>query len=132
MRYLLLPILLLAACTPARQLANGTGELINGSISQSFPGGRMECNDGPICADLELIRVVRSKKSTSVKLRNRTGDARAVQVSFEELTAGVPTDTTRYFDVAMSPHSASTFELPGFVTADDAELVVHVRGRRAL
>lgn len=130
----LLSLLLFTGCTLTKQAQTGVAEWVEGDQNKTFEWGEFVCHEGPVCAELELIRVQISdeNENVSVRLRNRTHKGLAVQLSLEWLSEqGATRDQTRFHDLPIAPHQESEIVLHG-PNAPAKNLRIIVRGRRAL
>ena len=123
-----------SGCTLSKQAQVGVTEALIGNQNQSYDWGEFVCYEGPVCAQLELVRVQISdeNENISVRLRNRTPKNLALQLSLEWLSEkGATRDQTRFHDLPIAPHQESEIVLHG-PNAPAKSLRIIVRDRRAL
>jgi hypothetical protein len=107
----------LGGCAQARYAETAVGAAVDNPVTIEASWGEVSCGRGVICAEIEVLRVDAEERDggrIDVLLHNRTGEARAVQVALEILTAdGVKVDATNFQDIAVEARQERTFSMPG-------------------
>ena len=120
------------ACAQVRYAETAVGGAIDNPVTVAASWGEVYCGRGVVCAEVEVVRVDAENRdggAVDVTLHNRTGEARAVQVSLEVVDDhGVTVDATNFEDIALEARQQRTFTMKG-VHRVDHKLRVIVRAR---
>lgn len=110
-------IALSGGCAQVRYAETAVGGAIDNPVTVPASWGEVYCGRGVVCAEVEVVRVDaehRDGGTVDVILHNRTGEARAIQVSLEVIDdKGVKVDSTNFEDVALEARQERSFTMKG-------------------
>ncbi len=113
----LLSASLSGGCAQVRYAETGIGGAIDNPVTVPAAWGEVYCGRGVVCAEIEVLRLDAEERDggrIDVALHNRTGEARAIQISLEIMnSSGVKVDSTNFQDFALEARQERTFTMPG-------------------
>lgn len=106
-----------SGCAQVRYAETAVGGAIDNPVTVPASWGEVYCGRGVVCAEVEVVSVNAENRdggTVDVVLHNRTGEARAIQVSLEVIDSkGVKVDATNFEDVAIEARQERTFTMKG-------------------